>query len=945
MTNAAPQFNFKRRRGPLPITIGILVVIGVALVSMSGFYADWLWFRSLNFTSVWSTVLMTKVVLFIAAGLITAAVVLTNVLIAYKRRPLYVPLTVEADNLERYRAQIEPIKRWVFIGLGAALFYFAGSSGSMLWSTWLLFKNSTPFGVKDPQFNMDISFFAFRLPLWQTLIAWGISTLVLAIIASAIVHYLYGGIRLQVRDDRTTVTARVQLSVLIGGVVLLKAVAYWFDRYALALKESKLITGLTYTDVNAVLPAKAILAAIAVICALLFFANIVRRSWLLPAAGTVLLVISSVLIAGIYPGAIQTFQVKPSESSKEAPFIQRNIDATRTAFGLDNVEVSDYQATLTTSAGQLSKDAATIANIRLMDPNVIPATFRQLQQIKPYYSFPDSLDVDRYLVDGVMRDTVVAVRELNIAGNPSRNWINDHLVYTHGFGFVAAFGNTRDADGKPSFAVGDLPPTKGLGNFEPRIYFGENVPDYSIIGGVKTDTPVEFDYPDDASANGQKNFTYTGTGGVPVGSLINKLVFALKYQEQRILLSSLINKDSKILYERNPRERVAKVAPWLTLDGDPYPALVDGKVLWIIDGYTTSAGYPYSKQISLSSATSDALTANSSAVTAQGNQSINYIRNSVKATVDAYDGTVTLYQWDKKDPVLATWSKAFPGTVTPRSKISKDLMSHIRYPEDMFRVQREILSSYHVKTAAAFYGGQDFWRVPRDPSTFGANASAQPPYYLTLQMPGVAKPEFAMTTPFVPRGGRENLSAFAVVNSDAGPNYGKITVLQLPRSTNVAGPSQVASNFEAKPEVANSLSLLRQGGSDVVLGNLLTLPVGGGLLYVQPVYVKATSNSAAYPLLQKVLVSFGDQIGYDDTLKGALDQVFGGNSGTTSASGGSTSTTGTTNNSLASALVSAKQALADGQAALAKGDFAAYGRAQDRLKSAIAAAIAAQVKK
>ena len=945
MTNAAPQFNFKARRGPLPITIGILVVIGIALVSMSGFYADWLWFKSVNFTSVWSTLLMTKILLFVAAGLTTAALILLNIIIAYKRRPLYVPMTVEVDNLERYRAQIEPIKRWVILGLAVALFYFAGTSGSLLWSTWLLFKNSTPFGTTDPQFNMDISFFAFRLPFWQTLIAWAISTLVLSIISSSVVHYLYGGIRLQVREDRTTVAARVQLSVLLGGVVLLKAVAYWFDRYALALKESKLITGLTYTDVNAVLPAKAILAAIAVLCSLLFFANIVRRSWVLPAAGTVLLVISSVLIAGIYPGAIQQFQVKPSESSKEAPYIQRNIDATRTAFGLDDVQVSDYQATLTTSAGQLSKDAATIANIRLMDPNVLPATFRQLQQIKPYYTFPDSLDVDRYMIDGVKRDVIVAVRELNIAGNPSRNWINDHLVYTHGFGFVAAFGNTRDADGKPSFAVGDLPPTKGLGEFQPRIYFGENVPDYSIIGGVKTDSPVEFDYPDDASSNGQKNYTYRGTGGVPVGSLVNKIVFALKYQEQKLLLSSLINKDSKILFERNPRERVAKVAPWLTLDGDPYPALIDGKVLWIIDGYTTSAGYPYAKQISLSSATSDALTANSSAITAQGNQSINYIRNSVKATVDAYDGTVTLYQWDEKDPVLATWSKAFPGTVTPKSKISKDLMAHIRYPEDMFRVQREILSAYHVKTAAAFYGGQDFWRVPRDPSTFGANASAQPPYYLTLQMPGEAKPEFAMTTPFVPRGGRENLSAFAVVNSDSGPNYGKITVLQLPRSTNVAGPSQVASNFEAKPEVANSLSLLRQGGSDVVLGNLLTLPVGGGLLYVQPVYVRATSNSAAYPLLQKVLVSFGDQIGYDDTLKGALDQVFGGNSGTTSTTGGSTPTTGTTNNSLASALASAKQALSDGQAALAKGDFAAYGRAQDRLKSAIASAIAAQTKK
>ena len=944
MSNATPQFNFKGRRSPLVITIGILVVISAVMLSLSGFYADWLWYKSVAFTSVWTTVLSTKVYLFIAAGLLTSTIVLLNVIIAYKRRPLYVPLSIEADNLERYRAQIEPIKRWVVVALAVGLFYFAGTSGSALWETWLLFKNATSFGVKDPQFNLDISFFAFKLPFWQTLIAWGISTLVLAIIASSIVHYLYGGIRLQVQDDRTTVAARVQLSVLLGGVVLMKAVAYWFDRYHLALKESKLITGLTYTDVNATLPAKAILAAIAVVCALLFFANIVRRSWVLPAAGTALLVVSSVLIAGIYPGAIQQFQVKPSESSKEAPFIQRNIDATRAAYGLSDVTVSDYQATLTTSAGQLTKDAATIANIRLMDPNVISATFRQLQQIKPYYTFPDSLDVDRYTVDGVKRDTIVAVRELNIAGNPSRNWINDHLVYTHGFGFVAAFGNARDADGKPSFAVGDLPPTKGLGVFEPRVYFGENVPDYSIIGGVKTDSPVEFDYPDDASANGQRNVTYSGTGGVPVGSLVNKIVFALKYQEQRILLSTLINKDSKILYNRSPRDRVAKVAPWLTLDGDPYPALVDGKILWIIDGYTTSAGYPYSKQTSLSSATSDALTSNSTSVTAQGNQNINYIRNSVKATVDAYDGTVSLYQWDTKDPVLATWSKAFPGTVKPKSEISKALLEHIRYPEDMFRVQREILSSYHVQTAAAFYGGQDFWRVPRDPSTFGANASAQPPYYLTLQMPGDEKPEFALTTPFVPRGGRENLSAFAVVNSDAGANYGKITVLQLPRSTNVAGPSQVASNFEAKPEVANSLSLLRQGGSDVVLGNLLTLPVGGGLLYVQPVYVRATANTASYPLLQKVLVSFGDQIGYDDTLKGALDQVFGGNSGTTSSTGSST-TSGTTNSSLANALASAKQAYSDGLAALAKGDFAAYDKAQKRLKSALDSAINAQSKK
>ena len=929
-------------RKPLNITIGLIVALGAIIASSSGFYIDWLWFKSVDFTEVWSTILVTKILLFVVVGVITSLFITANIYIAYKKRPLYVPLSIEADNLERYRAQLAPIRKWVFLGIAAVLIYFGGTSGSVFWSTWLQFRNSTPFGQTDPQFGLDISFFAFKLPMYQALIGWGISLTVIATLAAVGVHYLYGGIRPQAQTERTTTAARVQISVLLGIFVLLKAVAYWYDRYALALKENALITGMTYSDVNALLPAKAILAAIAVVCAILFFASIFTRSWLLPTAGTALLVISSVLIAGIYPAAIQQFTVKPSESSKEAPYIQRNIEATRVAYGIDNVEVQNYDAATTTNAGQLSDDAATIANIRLMDPIVLSATFRQLQQLKPYYTFPESLDVDRYKVNGVSRDTIVAVRELSIEGNPSRNWINDHLVYTHGFGFVAAFGNSRDADGKPTFAVGDLPSTKGLGEFEPRIYFGENTPDYSIIGGVKTDSPVEFDYPDDASANGQKNYTYTGKGGVPVGNLFNKLLFAIKYQEQRILLSSLINKDSKIIFDRNPRDRVAKVAPWLTLDGDPYPAIVDGRIQWIIDGYTTSASYPYSQTTALASATSDALTANSTSVTAQANRNVNYIRNSVKATVDAYDGTVTLYQWDEKDPVLATWMKVFPGSVTPKSEMSADLLNHIRYPADMFRVQRDVLSSYHVKTAGAFYGGQDFWRVPRDPSTFGGNANAQPPYYMTLQMPGTKTPSFSLTTPFVPRGGRENLSAFAVANSDAGPNYGKITVLQLPRSTNVAGPSQVASNFEAKPEVANSLSLLRQGGSDVVLGSLLTLPVGNGLLYVQPVYVRATSNAAAYPLLQKVLVSFGDQIGFDDTLKGALDQVFGGNSGT--QSGGGDVTSGGSSSDVSSAIASAIAAYKDGLAALAKGDFAAYDRAQKRLKSALDAASNAEKK-
>jgi uncharacterized membrane protein (UPF0182 family) len=934
-----------KRPGPLALTAIVLVILGSVLVGLSGFYADLLWFRSVDFQTVWSTVLVTKASLFVFFGLITSLFITTNVYLAYRSRPLYAPVSIEADNLERYRGQLEPIRRWVLLAIALGFFYFSGTSGIALWEKWLQFRNATSFGVTDSQFGLDISFFVFKLPFYEALIAWAISTLILTIIASAAVHYLYSGIRLQVAEDKTTVAARVQLSVLLGILVLIKAVAYWFDRFALALKEGRLITGLSYTDVNALLPAKAILAGISLICALLFFANIIRRSWVLPAAGVSLLVISSVLIAGVYPAAIQQFQVKPSESSKEAPYIQRNIEATRAAYGLSGVEVNDYQATIETSAGQLKNDEATISNIRLLDPSVVPSTFRQLQQIKPYYSFADSLDVDRYTINGAKRDSVVAVRELNIEGNPARNWINDHLVYTHGFGFVSALGNTIDVDGKPTFSVGDIPPTSGLGEFQPRIYFGENVPDYSIIGGAKGGDATELDYPDDKSANGQKNYTYTGKGGVPMGSLFTRLLFAIKYQEQRIVLSNLINSDSKILFNRNPSERVAKVAPWLTLDGNIYPAVIDGRILWIVDGYTTSNGYPYSKKTNLATATTNSITTNTTAVSALASRNISYMRNSVKATVDAYDGTVKLYQWDTKDPILATWSKSFPGTVTPKSAMSKSLLEHIRYPEDLFGVQRDVLSTYHVKTADAFYGGQDFWRVPTDPSSLGANAGIQPPYYMTLKLPGQEKAAFALTTSFVPRGNRQNLTAFASVNSDNGPDYGKISVLQLPRSTNISGPSQVASNFEAKPEVAQALSLLRQGGSDVVLGNLLTLPVGGGLLYVQPVYVRATANNSAYPLLQKVLVSFGDVIGFDNTLKGALDQVFGGNSGTVlnnTSQSNSDGTTTTVSSSLKSALASAQAALADSQAALRRGDFTAYGKAQDRLKAAIAAAISAQ---
>jgi uncharacterized membrane protein (UPF0182 family) len=939
-----------RRRGPstLGYVLIALAVIVAILVSLTGFYTNLLWFRSVNFTTVWKTTLFTKAELFVVFGALTAAIVASNIFIAYRKRPIYVPMSAEPDNLEHYRGQLDPFRRYALAAIALVTFYFAGNTGARLWSTWLQFENATSFGVKDPQFHLDISFFVFKLPMWEALISWAISTLAITLLATVAVHYLYGGIRPQVRQDRTTVSARVQISVLLGVLVLIKAFAYWFDRYDLALHTGSLFTGLSYTDVNAVLPAKSILTGIAVICSLLFFANIIRRSWVLPAAGVVLMVVSSVLIAGLYPAFIQTFTVKPSESNKEAPYIQRNINATRAAYGLTNVSTKDYAAVISAAPGQLAKDTSNIANARLLDPDVLSSTFRQLQQIKPYYTFPDALDVDRYTVNGKKQDMVVAVRELNIAGSPAQNWINDHLVYTHGFGFVAAPTNVVDADGKPSFTVGNIPPSNGLGAFEPRIYFGENVPGYSIVGGTAKSTPNELDYPDDSQASGQQNYTYMGKGGVPMGSAFTRLLFAIKYKDQQILLSNLINKDSKILFDRSPLVRVQKVAPWLTLDGNAYPAVVNGHVLWIVDGYTTSSGYPYSANENLATATTDSVTDNMSSVTTLPNQTVNYIRNSVKATVDAYDGTVTLYQWDANDPVLKTWSKAYPGTVLPKSAMSAQLLQHIRYPEGLFEVQRDVLSTYHVDSAAAYYGGQDFWRVPSDPSSNGANAGSQPPTYQTLQLPGAPTSNFSLSTSFVPRGGRQNLTAFAVVNSDNGPDYGKITVLQLPRSTNISGPSQVASNFEANPTVAQTLSLLRQGGSDVVLGNMLTQPVGGGLLYIQPVYVRATANSSSFPLLQKVLVSFGDQIGFGNTLQDALNQVFGGSSGaivnssTGAVSGGTTATVGSS--TLKQALADAQSALTAANQALKNGDFAAYGQAQNQLRVAIAAAIAAQAK-
>ncbi len=954
---AAPR---RRGRTLLPT----LIVLGVLLIAFSiftSFYTDLLWYRSIDYTSVFTRTLGARSLLFLVFGLLFAVAVTVNFVVAFRTRPAYQPMIPGQQELDRYRMAIDPYRRIVVGVIVTLLGLIAGSSAAGQWRTYLQWRNAVPFGEQDVQFGKDISYFAFDLPWYRFVLGFAFATVVVSLIAAAITHYLYGGLRLQAfLGERATPAARVHLSVLLGVFVLLKAIAYWLDRYGLVVSDHQInktdFTGLTYTDVNAVLQGRTILAIISLICAALFFANIFRRTWILPGIGVGLLLLSALLVGGIYPAIVQRFTVAPTQAEKEAPYIKRNIEATRQAYGIgkDKVEITEaFDAALTPDQTALQQDVATLTDIRLLDPLLLSPTYKNLQQIKAYYDFPDSLGVDRYVIDGETRDVVMAVREVSLAGLPSqqRNWINDHTQYTHGFGFVAAPSNVTTG-GRPSFVSSDIPPVGPLGNgYEARIYFGQESPTYSIVGAPKGTPPRELDFPDDSAASGQRNNTYDGDGGVPVGSTWHRLLYAMKYQEANILLSGRVNGDSKILYTRDPKSRVEKVAPWLTLDGNPYPVVVDGTIKWVVDGYTTSNGYPYSTRSTLEDVTADSRTlAGNQLVTPV--ERVNYIRNSVKATVDAYDGTVTLYQWDDQDPVLKTWMRAFPGTVQPNDAISADLRSHLRYPEDLFKVQRTLLANYHVDSPGTFYSGSDFWRVPDDPTQSGDFAKTQPPYYVTLKMPGQAEPSFSITSTYVPTGNRNNLAAFVAVDADPGPDYGKFRVLQLKRSLQINGPSQVQNQLESDDVIAEQINILKRG-TTVKYGNLLTFPVAGGLLYVEPVYVQAEA-STSFPLLRKVLASFGNNVAFEDTLDEALNKIFADQGGSPVDGGGTSTppppttpgggggTGGAENPDLAAALADAQAAIKAANAALAAGDFTAYGKAQKDLQDAIARAVQAQ---
>lgn len=923
------------------MTLGVLAVLAMLFVMFSGFWTDWLWYRSVHFSSVFTTTLWTKIGLFFAFGAVMAVAVGLNIWLAHRLRPPLSAMSMEQQSLDRYRMGIAPFKKWALVAVTAVIGLIAGASASGEWRTWLQWVNGVPFGTTDPQFHKDVSFYAFDLPWYRFLLSFGFACTVLSLVAAALTHYLYGGLRLTSPGSRATAAATGHLSVLLGVFVSLKAVAYWLDRYGLAVKSSGLKsadnwTGLRYVDANAYLPAKTILFFIAAICAVLFFATLWRRTWQLPVIGFGLMVLSAVLIGGLYPAIVQKFQVQPNEQAKEAPYIAQNIKATRDAYDIRDAEVKPYKGDYKPGSDgdkQRLRDAAdSTASMRLLDPNVVSPAFQQQQQVRSYYQFPSTLDVDRYKdKDGKEQDTVIGLRELNIAGIPERNWINDHFKYTHGYGAVTAKGTETAEGGGPAYTEANLPSRGQLPTYEQRVYYGEKTTQYSIVGGPQK----ELDYSDDS---GEKSYRYRGKSGVSLSNPLNRAAYAVAFGEPQILYSGAIGDGSRILYNRTPKERVESVAPWLTIDGDAYPAVIDGRIQWIVDAYTTSNGYPYASRTTLGDSTADSLTNGQRAVVAQQNQ-VNYIRNSVKATVDAYDGTVKLYQWDTKDPVLKTWMKAFPGTVEKKSAISPDLLAHLRYPQDLFKVQRQLLTTYHVTDPDTFYTGSERWQIPSDPTTKSGNAV--PPYYLSMKMPDQKDRAFSLTTTFTPNK-KDNLGAFMAVDADAtSGDYGRIRLLKLPAQTPVPGPQLAQSKFNSDPTIANELNILKKfGDSEIEYGNLLTVPLDGGLLYVEPVYLRGANTN--YPLLKKVLVSYGDSKPVlENSLGDALDVVFGKKAPST---GGQTPPPGggqtgeqppPSGQTVQQALTDAEKAYDEGEQARVAGDWAAYGEAQKKLKAAL----------
>ena len=881
MVNIGGANTGNERRG-----LSFLVFVGIIGFSIARaiatFFTNYLWFDSVDLNSVWIKILLTKSILVAATSLLAFAFIFINLRLAVRATPVMdIFESFESqDPLTRFREffneRFLKYRLWGAIGLSL----FLGAGASQLWEQVLLFINQKSFGVTDPVFQYDVSSYVFGLPLYRLFVSWGFQLVIFTSFIIILFFIATGALQLrQGRLPEVSSGAKAHLSVLLAFVAVLKAFAYRLDSMELLYSPRGKVFGASYTDVVAHLPALNLLILISLFGAVLLLVNIKRRGWLLPATAISLWLAVSIIVGGVVPAAIQRFRVVPDELNKELPYVENHINYTRLGYGLDSIEEKSFEASPNLTDDDISDNAQTVDNIRLWDPTVLAETYSQLQEIRAYYAL-DEVDVDRYRINGELTQVMVSARELDQTNLPAVGWVNERLQYTHGYGVVFSPANNVASQGQPDFYVKGVPATTTVSELEveqPRIYFGESAEsvEYVVVNSLQD----EVDYPLSTEGQSVAYTNYSGDGGVGIGSFFRRLGFALRYSELNLLISNQLSDDSKLIMERNVVSRVKKAAPFLYTDNDPYLALIDGNLFWIIDMYTVSDKYPYAQP-----ADTRRINENSGLP-----MNFNYLRNSVKAVVNAYDGTMNFYVVDENDPLILSYKDIFPNLFTPKSSMSSELLDHIRYPEDLFTIQSDMYRDYHMTDPRVFYADEDPWVIPSDSSTTPRVATLRGefteigfkpmlPYYLLMSLPGESDLSYLIFQPFNPEN-RPNMQSFLVADADP-ENYGQLIDFRLPKGEFVDGPSQVATRINQDPDISQIFTLLDQQGSSVIKGNLFVVPINQSILYYQPIYLQGEQNPL--PEFKFVVVVFQDRIIMEESLSEALASVFGGDFATES---------------------------------------------------------------
>jgi uncharacterized membrane protein (UPF0182 family) len=867
--------------------VSALFVLMLSLRGIAGFWTDYLWFDALGHENVFVSVFGAQVVLVVLFTLLFFGLLYGNLTVADRLAPPVRSPGPEEDLLRGYHLAVGHRRGLVRLVLSGLFALIAGLGVSGRWQEWLLFTNSVDFGITDAQFGRDLGFYVFRLPFMSFVVGWLFATLIIVLVLTTIFHYINGGIRLQSVGERVQPQVKAHLSVLLGLIALVRAGDYWLARFELTTSDRGAVIGATYTDVNAQLPATNLLILISLFAVVLLLVNIRRRGWVLPTLAVGLWAFVALVMGGIYPAVIQSLRVEPAESEKEELYIARNIEATRTAFGLDGitvVQLSDFDNRI--DASDLRSSRGTVRNIRILDPQIVQGTFDRLQGEREYYTFADEMDTDRYTIDGETTQVLLGTRELEV--NENRSWENQHVAFTHGYGVAMAPVSRVKGSGDPDFLVGDLPvlidPSVNVTLDRPQLYVGEGLNGYAVVGATRS----EVDYTDENQETQEVRYAdIGGEGGVGMGTLIRRAAFALRFGQLEPVISNFVTSDSRVFYVRDVRDRVEKLAPFLLFDADPYPVLIDGRILYVVDGYTTTDRYPYSQFAS---------SGELPRASGLSRHRFNYVRNSVKATVDAFTGEVIFYVVDEGDPLVASYGQAFAGLFTPASEMPESLIVHLRYAEDLFRVQTEVWGRYHVEDTQNFYQRASEWSVSQDPGRTGEGAAnlavvdeagfrigttrmRMAPYRTMIALPDGEHAEFSEDAEFVilrafvpldKDDARKELAAFMVGRSD-GDSYGELVVYRPP-SSNFDGPALAEERIRNDEAVASLQTLLSQRGSNVLFGELLLVPIENSILYVRPLYVQADGDNTV-PELERVIVAVGEKVVMANSLQEALEEL------------------------------------------------------------------------